>query len=562
MTKNSTYALSIFCIIFTAFFIIGYPWFLQGEDMGYLALVSLVRTMWESCFHGPILCIAPNEFTTLSFYLDYEKTVTFFSAYYRPLIVVFIYIQYAIFGLVPWLYYALTIALHAGIATILFSYAQLFVGTFIAAFCSLFFAFHPTLMGWVGKLDTQGAQLSTLLGLGAFIFVERGITLRRKSYIIISWLLFFLCLLSREAFFAFPGIIALACLMFFGLYQNGSFRHVCLDIAKIMSGYVVATMGYLLLRLWQCPPAPLAQAVVLTLPTVDVNAAMRFFYETFWVQWIPWTSYAFFSSFYDQRMYVIFILIKVLILVLLGLLFLTNTKKRYVVFFALATITFYWQFIFGIGLNIKQLYESLPFLILGLACLMGYARIMRYRIVKRLVFGYLALGIAINAYMVLSYTRQLRDHGLKKWRATEDLKQRVGNRLLHKPIFCLGNTEPLAVTGMLQTIWLKDISRALPQYWCTHIIISPTVTIKDMKNDVVIRKINYGFRFMSRNPDDVWWRVKQGVLPLYLKEIEVHASHKGNIVDMSCIFNEEAWDPTMVLLMWFFEEEQFVIVDV
>lgn len=556
-------SLCLFTSVFIVFFFVGYPWFLQGEDMGYLTIVSLLKNAWQSVIYGQTLCVAPLEFPSTMFYDEYLQTATFFSIYYRPVIIFFTYVQFHLFGLLPYCYYAVSCCLHAGVTTMLFNYIVVRVGIVIALLVSCFFAFHPTLLGWFGKLDTQSAQVSTLLGFGAFFVFDRYMQTSRSFYFFISWVLFCICLFSREAFIGFPLIVACAMLArSYASHQTPSWLLRVKNAVVISGIYGVAVIFYLLVRLWRCPPAPLTQAVVLKVPALSLSACWHFFYDTFWLQWFPWTTYAFFKDISCCGMYGLYVLIKAFIILALCLLFATNTRKVYVLFLLCAVVTFYWQFCFGIGLNIKQLYESLPFLAVGVAYLFRYSTIMTQPLMKRLFYSFFMIGIMCNACVVLSSVRQTRNHGLKKWRATEWLQQEAGMRLVDKPLLYMGTTTYLSAVGLLQTVWLKKIGTTLPQYFFHKLYLHPEVSYVDAQRFLKLKKISgRELRITSHHKDKVWMQMTNSPLPSYLRDIVVYDKQDDRLFEVGLLFSSHDFFNHMAVLVWFFQEEQFLIFD-
>lgn len=551
----------LFFVIIMPFLLVGYPWFLDGEDMGYMFIASQIKNFWDSFSYGQLMCVAPLEYTSTSFYVDCQQAATFFSTYFRPIISACTYVQYQLFGLVAFPYYAVTIVLHGLIASILFYGLAPLVGCVISWLVCCFFAFHPTLMGWIGKFDTQSAQVSTILALLACIFLVKGITRKRNVYLVFSGFMFFVCLLSREVFILFPVIVFLGLHLLPLGHMYRSIKQRFIYHIQILGWFAVAGIAYLVLRVCCFPLVSLSSTAIFKIPAVKFSTIFHFFYDIFWLQLIPWSSYAFFSSYAHGWYYGVYVALKILILLIMGILFVTNTRKKWILFACLAAITFYWQFFFGVGLSIKQLYESLPFVMFGLTVLLGYSRIIQKRLVRVLVLSFLSMGVVINAYNVLSHVRWLRNYGIKKSNATDYLKDMVGNTLINKPLCYMGNTSVLSSVGILQAAWLKGVSHQVPHYFLTKLLIASHVSYATAIKHVKMEKIDDGFRVTSLDHDNVWFMFSPGLMPDYLKEFIIHEQQDDKIFDASIMFKQASWNPAMVMLLYFFEDECFLVFD-
>ncbi|MHA1693721.1 MAG: hypothetical protein ACTSUG_00550 [Candidatus Helarchaeota archaeon] len=155
-SKRKTLILSllIFIIVFS---LLGLPytkWSFYQEDFASVwGSQNIKLTNW---FLGKDLHLSgrPSNYISPKF--------SFFSAYYRPVVFLFYYFQSLFFGANAYGYFLITILLHALNSVILFNISLYFFDYLLAFSGALFFAFHSSLIGWLGSRGAQAIYITLL----------------------------------------------------------------------------------------------------------------------------------------------------------------------------------------------------------------------------------------------------------------------------------------------------------------------------------------------------------------------------------------------------------------
>ncbi len=168
------------------------------------------------------------------------------GARYRPLSLVTFALEYQFVGLNPFVSHLINVLLYGLLAVLLYRVLSLcfpikeqwyFSLAFLA---SLLFVVHPVHTEVVANVKGRD-EIMTLLGaLAALYYAIRYVQKSKWIYLLLSGIVFFLALLSKENALTFLAVVPLT-LYFF---KNASFKQIGITLAPLM----IASLAYLVIR--------------------------------------------------------------------------------------------------------------------------------------------------------------------------------------------------------------------------------------------------------------------------------------------------------------------------
>lgn len=540
----------LFCGIIAVFCIANPTWFFDGEDYG-LVLKAAQCTTWHDIYNllvqGKVVNLS-LPMATANQDACAHPPESFFSVYYRPLLLFVHHLQYHIFGTCAYAYFVFIIIMHAAIATLLFIFLCLWVRSSIAALCSLYFAFHPTLYGWLGKIDTQQHQLVVFISLLTILSLIRCIHHKKWWYYALFSTLFLLSLLIRETVIVLPIIILLGGWELKKINRNDA---IVICLASFLS------IGlYFCLRAYAYPPHFSSTSLSLLATSTSCTQIVRFFYDLFWLAWFPWTTYV---TCKQLQLLPLYTLAKLLIASVVMMLFITNSRKTLVLCACASALCLYWPLLITPYGGLRFSYESLPLCAIALALLLHHSSLCNYIWFRRTMIVGLFCLIMVNAYVVCKSMRTIMKIPQKTHAALMDLKKY--SALLHnKPLLVLNAPKPLHAIGIIQAIQLYGISSRLPQYFFRNIAVQTIEETKNLNGILWVQQEPSSIRLISNNIKKVWFEIVSfEPQPCYIKQVIVHQKDDQNrINDLSIVFEKAFFHPELTVLIWLFEYEKLL----
>lgn len=557
----------LFLISLLTFLLACPEWFFDGEDWGLIlkgAQCSGIRDFFDYFIHGKVNNLAPIIATENPAALaSMTSHDSFFTVYYRPMLLAIHAIQYYLFGLHAYTYFVCLTTMHATIAALLFYLLCLLVQPGIAFLCSLFFTFNPILYGWFGRIDTQQHLMNVLLMLVLCIMLKKCLEKWSLLYYLAACLFFLASLLTRETLLIFPAIILL---WSFPLAQDKPLQHLkkLSNKRTLISGFCMAICLYFFMKSIAYPitlsmPSPFPSAISPTPITQLITAWARFFYDFFWLQWFPWPTYDFFKQ--EQLLWV-YKLIKLLIGLCVTILFVTNTKKQLILLSVLTAFMLYWPpIIFATRGGLRLFYESLPFIMLALAILLNYSTSLHNRLMRYVIYGLFAILIGFNGYTVISGMHHMMIMPKKIDAALRNAQQ--SGMLADKPLLIVNMHKPDAAIGIIQAIQLYGINTTLPRYFFRNITVH-TNNDPDLKKFIQVRHHEKSIRLISSNPEKVWFQTadfEEFLRPVVIHTLIHRTTTDNRVYDMSLNFDKDFYDPNVMIVVWLFKQEQFLSLE-
>jgi hypothetical protein len=354
-------------------------WFNGCDDFGG-AYIGYVTTTWRDLFYFFIKghinqALGPSN-------IPFQHTMPhFFDAYYRPFYLIFLTLQYWIFGLNAYAYFLCNVFFHALNTALLFIIFSWIIDLIPAFLITLLFAFHPQIGYRFGAIVNLHYYVSVASLLGVLILYKKHLD---EEIVWAYWAaccLYAFSLFTRESSIVFPAILTLGTY----LYLN---KTTILQVLKKTAVFWCITFLFLLFRLALFPLRLSAakSPVWTTMLQAKLSEFMVFLYDAFWLSWLPWGHP--------------FIRGTLLFMVLggIGYLFVINTRKRLLLFFLLSATLMLWPAYVGCY-SPRYIYEALPFILLFFIGCVIWAPI-NFKSLKK--WGWGLLGIVVMFFMFLT----------------------------------------------------------------------------------------------------------------------------------------------------------------
>lgn len=516
-----------------------------------------LRDLWDFFINGNVCNLSSFSLIKNLPTQDYTQTTT----YYRPLFLVLHTLQFNAFGLESYAYFIFIIIVHAlNAATIMYLLMLITSDIVLSFLCSLFFAFHQLLYGWLGKIDMQQHQITLFLMLAAFlVWIRNRQKPQLRTYGLVC-MLFLSSLLMRETFLILPLIIVLALVIFRSNNSTSTAKHHC----RLLTACVIITLLYITMRTMACSQ----QAFTISHPTIIITGIRQsayailgkfaqFLYDFFWCQWFPWSTYDFFCR---HTMLTLYRVIKAIILLTVTALFITNTQKKFIIFAIFSILALLWPLLFTSYGGYRFAYEGLPFCALALACLIHFSSSTRNNLVRGLIYGVLVVSISINGVHVIQSMHSIMKTPCRITTTLRNFRNINGTKYQRTPLFVFNAPSPLTATGLIQAIHLYGIGLTRPLYFCAGLTISTQIEAHRACTLIDIIKTKDGLRFVSRSRELVTFSLKPGEELLaeqkhfYIDHTIIHQQTNDKISDIEFIFKPGYYRPDINILALFLDE--------
>ncbi|MFA6263001.1 MAG: hypothetical protein WC630_00990 [Candidatus Babeliales bacterium] len=488
----------VFCILGIPF---THWWFNGCDDFGG-AYIGFVTKTWRQLFYffinGHI-----NQALGPSNLPHQQATITFFNAYYRPVYLIFITLQYWLFGLNAYGYFLCNVFFHAlntSLLVLIFSWLTSLLPALCAA---LLFAFHPQIGYRFGAIVNLHYYVSVSCILGALIFYKRYLDQQHIWPYALSCWLFACSLFTRESSLVFPAIITLGTYV----YDN---RNSLWCAIKKAAGFWIIAISFLLLRVSLFP----LHFVTTTSPSLALffrtkfNEGLVFLYDAFWLSWLPWGHPILRGA-----------LLAILITLFMWL-FVTNTRKKFLTCFLISATLMLWPAYVGCY-SPRYIYEALPFILLFFIGCFQWAPLPLQHF-KKIGFG--LLPIAVVFFMVLTLDNM--QHRERKMHVVAQALHNLTNYpgIRNKPLYLL--SYPMDGLGDQPT----DIIRAMLNNAAAVIYTTPAAAFVQIgahivtpstwrnvssdyynENFATITPTPEGVHYHIHKPDKIYFITQEGV---------------------------------------------------
>jgi hypothetical protein len=555
LSKKMLWCFGLFATICLVYCLLIKTWFFEGEDYFALYRMSLVHS-WSDFLdlfiHGNVAW----TWGTTTGKLPPCPSVDILSVCYRPLLLFWYFIEYHCFGLNAYAYFVTSIALHASIATLLFYYLSSMGNIILALLCSLFFAFHPTLDFWLGKVDFQQHHIALFLIFLSLACLKKYIDSDKKTYRILAMLCFFLALATREIWVVFPfiawGLLSIFPSMFFQKQPPYAER------IKIIMQLIGLIGLYCLFRTLAYPPhlsTPLLTSGINPQPLlITVKNWLFTFaegaYYTFLLWWYPWSAYYFFQAY---NLLTVFRLLKLLLVGITAYLVIVNPHKKTVLYLTFFIALLYWPLLFRS--NHRFFYESLPFISIVLFLLLQ--PLFRHKIKALLIGTALTILIVINGIHV---TKNVQKACLFK-KITHDAILSLKQAMPVKPhiscaLFFKGVSSKLVPEGFTHAVLLRGILNAPTLYFVQQVNMHADDAA--LNDNLLITHQPRGLRLQTRNPAKLWFSINKDWTTVPPWTIIHQQDSSGRIFDLSLIVEERSPSQNIEIFMWKETMQRFI----
>ncbi len=548
--KSKRFILSLVVFAIT-FILLGIPFFNWGflhDDFG-VVWHSQIKNIKDilKFFTGAGMTVTVQP----SNYMPPEQS--FLVVYYRPFVYIFYALQMLFFKFNAYGYFLVTIFLHAINAVILFNLLFPFTSWIFAFWGAMFFAFHPSLINWLGWIAGQAHILNFTLILLVILFLKKYLETRN---IIDYWSAFFIFLISlftRETAIIIPIWIMYAAY----LYENylgankKSFFGTIYKYLRLTIPFWLGVIFYFVVRFSFYPIKFSGPSQIELSPlTFLSNLKGRFF------DLVTFLSDVFGLSFLPSGHQIIKGGLIVLFFSLFAWSFIKNSKKKYILLCIFSMFLFMWP-AFLRYYSSRYLYKTLPFCVLIVLFLIKFyksktvaGKLKSQRISLIILYSFLIFNI-----FSLPYNLKKREQFLHKLDiAFTELSQ--DPKVCDKPICFVGLPWSIFPTGSAQAVWMKGIT--LPVYYDRR---TWGASIRDIyQNWLNIEKIKNGFRLKTTNHDQVWIAAN-GQEEFAMGQKAIHDHKDGKVVDVSFIFDKKYLDQNPVFVTWDYETLKFIILE-
>jgi hypothetical protein len=559
--RRKILAIGIFGLVFLLFAICIKKWGIFGEDAALLLKVSKNRTtkgLFSYFFDANVRKISylVSANTDTSFF---EKE-SFFHALYRPLSLVFTTIEYMLFGPKAYHFFLVSIFLHAVNCTLLLWNLSYCVSLFVAVGSTIFFAFHPTLHDWIGKVDMQQCLLNTTLLLLVFFFIKKYLDSKNNIFEYLAWAVFGMSLGVRETGLVLPFVL------FFG-YPVYS-KYIGLTFKgwlRLILGFFSVDFIYFLLRAYMHPidfteffcPSSMNLLSFLWSRVLNRWQELKFFsYDVlgfFNYDFVSFFGFPCDCSLHDNYPRII---IMSLFLGLLIFKFIKSPQKRMICFLLLTMLIFSWPCL--LYYTQRFFYEASIFYIAALALLVEFspARFVIVSILEKIIGCIL---ICACMFYVLSKVNARAEFYAELDNSVKQLKRDHG-QLAYYPLGFV-NFSAVGGPGVAHAVKL-EFGGNQPVYDFGNIMIGPRNA--ELVSDLKVFLLEKGFRFKSLCRSKLWFTCyicteenphSQGDIVINDKD------SNGRVFDFSLFLPEKYFDKSLKFISWDCKNRRLLVLN-
>ncbi|KKQ11037.1 MAG: hypothetical protein US22_C0044G0001, partial [candidate division TM6 bacterium GW2011_GWF2_36_6] len=414
----------IFCILGLTW---THWWFNGGDDFNAILSVYKIKN-WKDLFDAMIQGNT-GYLTNPTNFIDQSYQPSFLSVYFRPLHVLFLTVEYWLFGTNAYLYLLTNVFFHA-INTVLLFNIFLWITNYMPALIAvLIFAFHPQIAFRFGAVANIQYYINLTLILFATMLFKKFLDTGKWRYNIFSALFLTTALFIRETMLVLPAIVFMSAY----LYKNKqlstrSFFARFYELLKITLPSILAACTYILVRAYNYPlklsqltnHAPLSSTPILSTLKNRIPELKVIIYDLFCLSWLPWGCKT------------IRTIILLLIFSSLFALFIKTKNKLPVLFCLIFAIILLWPSLIVIN-NPRYLYEAYPFFLAGILLLFAGCTFRRKQIKPIII----SMGVLFSILLILFSVENFATRTKKMHIFSSELKQLVVNPQIKNRTLCV-----------------------------------------------------------------------------------------------------------------------------
>jgi hypothetical protein len=399
MLKNKTLYISI-TLFLLIFCILGLPftqWGFKTDDWGnvYHSIFKSWKDFWWYFSHNSEACCNPTA--------QPISDQAFLQGLYRPVSFIYYYLQYCIFGYAPYGFYLVTIGFHALNSVLLFNLLLNITTYTPATIAALLFGFHPSLWIWLGWTSAQTYQIELFTLLVIFLLLLAFLKHKSLWSYYLACLLFLINLFLKEQTIFFPFWLLGGLWIYHKAAKKNSPPVSC--YIKTLAPFWGITLFYILVRLHFFPFTN--QTATLTFEPTWHSFITRMTSRIF--DFVSYTNDMLGLSWLGQGNQLLKGSIITSIVFLCALLFISNTKKLYIVFALVSIPIFSWPALI-MHYQPRYIYMALPWTLCIGIILIQYNSLLTNHNKKILSFFFAGL-ICFNAWFLVKHLHE-REHVL------------------------------------------------------------------------------------------------------------------------------------------------------
>ncbi len=542
-------------------------WYFNGGDFPQLFRcykLRSVRDFLDFFIHGSL-----DSYASLDHPFEFCRQ-TFFSVYYRPLSLIFYFLEYSLFGLNAYMHFMFLIFFHSVITSMFCYFIIPFTGNFFAILFSLFFAFHPSHY-LIGTWDHQQHIFATFFAILAVIFLIKKIRMAqsKNALPLASYIFFFFSLCTRETFVVFP-LIAILIMNLYEQSQYYRFKKITTQL-KILIGFGLTVLGYCFLR-------QIAYPIVFS--SGETTGYLHMFFTRYLTMDTIRCLYLYFLGCFHPLYSVHFFelhnllwlyrLIKIFTLSIPLILFFTSTKKKLILILAACTGLLFWPVIIcGYGsFNDRSFYEPSILFMLSFISLFKFTFLKKYRFARFCGVFVLSFFVVYNFVFFIQGRRRYFDAKESSFLSLDELKKSAGKTLQYTPLFIFNlPTEVSCNSCVPHSLEIYGISKvAVNCYWDHKIRICGSNI--GIKNDLLIRVDKNSYRFTTLDKKKLWFNCvdsgdERSEAYIHDKDDFVIIPFQENkIYDISIVFNDKKYfHHDAKFLTWDYKNNKFIVLN-
>ncbi len=569
--KNKYKLLLSIAIFFIVFFILGLPWtnwwFNGGDDFNAIFSIYKIKNL-KNLFNAMIQGNT-GYLTNPTNFIDQSIQPSFISVYFRPLHVLFLTIEYWLFGTNAYLYLLTNVFFHAINTVLLFNIFLWFTNSIPALIAAMLFAFHPQIAFRFGAIANIQYYINLTFVLCAVIFFKKFLESHKWRYNIFSALLLTASFYTRETMLVMPAIIFISAYLYKNNHYNiKSFFLQFTELLKLTLPSIFAACTYLLIRAYNYPlnfsqhatKASLLNPTLLSAFKTRIPEFKVIIYDLFCLSWLPW-------GYKSIRAILLLIIFTSLVV-----LFIKTKNKLPALFCLIFAIISLWPS-FVVCNNPRYLYEAYPFFLTGILLLFIGCTFKHKQIKPLIIFFGASFSIFLMLFSVENFAARTR----KMHVFSSALKQLAANPQLKNRTLCIF-AYPFDGLGehFASILWVMLDNPNIPIYFDSQTMITQhdsnlfknkkwRLSASDYfdKNYFKITVLENGFRITSLDPQKVAFYPQK--TSLSIGQTITHKTELVNgeilITDLTLIIDERISQQKPLFIWWDYEKQNFVIYD-
>jgi len=276
-------------------------------------------------------------------------------------------------------------------------------------------------------------------------------------------------------------------------------------------------------------------------------------------------SYRFY--FFCERYHIVWIykLLKNSLLFICFASFLTNSKKKEMIFLFFCFFVLLWPLFLG-GSGLRYFYEALPFGVLCVAILFYFSSLTNYRYIKLTAMS-LAVVFLVSHASVIIHKQYLTS---KEWETfnlgLQAFKRSENNRLNGKNdmfLFNLNRVVGYQPVGIVEAFELYGINPKVCKFLFRYLEVFPQTT--NIDKFLQIKQFKSSIRFFTKDKKKLWFEFNDNFssdLKCYIENIVIYEKEEPNkIFDLTLVLKKELFNSDLLFITWDDVNKKFLILE-